>query len=151
LLEEDYYSSFNDFTNSFKDTRDILTKLYEPINLTIIESFPDQSDDEKDYIDIKKNTNFAQTWFDVYDTVASRYHYTLDQFIKLTNKQIDRITKAITKNRHSEIELQAGLHGVKLKGFMNPLNLSKEQRKKSDDYAKEINERLQKKFEENKC
>jgi len=54
-------------------------------------------------------------WYYIYDLIASHYSYTIEQFSKLTFKQINHLTKAISKSILEERKYQAALNGKKIK------------------------------------
>ena len=54
-------------------------------------------------------------WYCIYDLIASRYSYTIEEFSKLTFKQINHLTKAISKSILEERKYQAALHGKEIK------------------------------------
>ena len=58
-------------------------------------------------------------WYYIYDLIASRYSYSIEQFSKLTFKQINHLTKAISKSIVEERKYQAGLHGKKIKDIQD--------------------------------
>ena len=58
-------------------------------------------------------------WYSVYDLIASRYSYSIEQFCKLTFKQINHLTKAISKSIVEDRRYEAALHGKKIKDIPN--------------------------------
>lgn len=54
-------------------------------------------------------------WYNIYDLIASRYSYSIEQFSKLTFKQINYLTKAISKSILEERKYEAALHDKKIK------------------------------------
>jgi len=54
-------------------------------------------------------------WYNIYDLIASRYSYTIEQFSKLTFKQINHLTKTISKSIVEDRKYEAALHDKKIK------------------------------------
>ena len=54
-------------------------------------------------------------WYNIYDLIASRYSYSIEEFSKLTFKQINHLTKSISKSILEERKYEAALHGKKIK------------------------------------
>lgn len=65
---------------------------------------------------------------------AARYGYSLKDFYGLTLRQVFQLKRVIERRRIEELEVQADLHGRKVKGGIKPLNISK---KKRDEYNKD--------------
>ncbi len=83
-----------------------------------------------------------------YDTFAKRYGYTIDEFYNLTLRQVHSMLKVMGGEKYKELEVQAALSGRKLKPRIEELDLSEEDDKEIEDYAKEIKERLARESEE---
>jgi len=85
----------------------------------------------------------------LFDVVANRYGWTLEQFYSLTRRQLRFLNRAITKNKRMELETQASLHGRKLKPspISSPLSMSPKERAEADKQALEMLERGRKKSE----
>ena len=82
-------------------------------------------------------------WAVVYDFIASHYHYSIGDFLKLTQRQVCFLTEAISKRINQEREFNASLHGIKLKAptpacESNFKELSKEQINKCDNILDKI-------------
>jgi hypothetical protein len=82
--------------------------------------------------------------------IASRYHLTIEQFGKLTFKQINSLTKAIKASIIEERKYEASLHDKKIKDGPNLIDedeayVSEEAEKVLDDLANEDFKKWQKK------
>jgi len=51
----------------------------------------------------------------LYDILAQRYCYTLDEFYNLTNRQLFVLLEMVSKNKFKEMEFKASLAGRELK------------------------------------
>ena len=78
--------------------------------------------------------------------LAARYNYTLDEFMKLTVVQIRNMLKIIDDQRFKEAEVQASLHGMKMKPRMQATNFDKKQDEKLNLAAKKALERMQREY-----
>lgn len=82
--------------------------------------------------------------------IASRYHLTIEQFGKLTFKQINSLTKAIKASIIEERKYEASLHDKKIKDSPNLIDedeayVSEEAEKVLDNLANEDFKKWQKK------
>ena len=84
-----------------------------------------------------------------YDTVASRYGYTLDQFYSLTLGQLHALLNVCGDKQYEELEVQAALAGKKLKPRMTFNDVSEEEETQQDDDAMAAFEELKKQYQEN--
>lgn len=53
-------------------------------------------------------------WSIIFDTIASEYGYTWEQFIYLTHKQLAAFLAAIDKRLYDKIRINAAIHGIKI-------------------------------------
>lgn len=86
----------------------------------------------------------------MYDTIASRYKYTIKEFYDLTLRQIQYLCKLANVNIYREATFTASLHRIKLKPVIEPLKVSKKEREAFDKQALSALARLQKRYEEKK-
>lgn len=85
----------------------------------------------------------------IYDSIASRYHYTIDEFYELTTRQIMLLLKILGDAKYEEFKLQATLHGVKLKPRPEALVIKKEDKELYDKQARATLKKLRKRFYKN--
>lgn len=76
-------------------------------------------------------------WYSIYDLIASRYSYSIEQFSKLTFKQINHLTKAISKSILEERKYYAALHDKKVKDIpdLEDFEVNEKQREILDKIA----------------
>ena len=86
----------------------------------------------------------------IYDSLAKRYHYTIDDFYKLTMRQIQYLTKIADDGSYEEFSFNAALHRMKLKPRIAPLQISKKDRDKMDQDAEKLQARMQQRYEDRK-
>ena len=85
-----------------------------------------------------------------FDTVASRYPYTLSQFYELTLRQLSALLQSCGDGRYEDLEIQAALAGRKLQPRMKMVDVSEEEEKDQERDAAEAVKRLQEQYEKNK-
>ncbi len=85
-----------------------------------------------------------------YDTLAKRYGYSLDDFYRLTLRQVSALLKISDDEQYKEIELQAALLGRKMKERMTQLDISEEEESEQDEGAEELLARLKQNYKEKK-
>lgn len=78
----------------------------------------------------------------IYDALASRYGYTINEFYELTLRQVTQLLKVSRKAKHKELAQDAALHCVKLKETMQPIDVSDEERGEQDKQASAALDRL---------
>lgn len=81
-------------------------------------------------------------WYSIYDLIASRYSYTIKEFSKLTFKQINHLTKAISKSILEERKYQAAIHDKKIKDIPDLEDFEIDEKQQED-----LNKIAQKEFE----
>ena len=84
----------------------------------------------------------------MYDIVAARYGYTIIQFYALTLRQIVALIKTVDWGRHRELEVDAKLHGMKVKPWVEAKKVSPKVKADQDKQAKDAFERLKKRHAE---
>lgn len=78
---------------------------------------------------------------------AARYGYSLDKFYSLTLRQIFQLKEVIGHKLNEEATFQAKLHDKLFKSPEKPLDIKLEVRKRYDDQAQNVYERLKKDYE----
>ncbi len=79
--------------------------------------------------------------------IAARYGYTIDDFYRLTSRQLAALVPVIDNAKHKETELKAALQGRKLKPRPESvLNVTREEEKQQDKQAEELHNRLKQRF-----
>jgi len=53
-------------------------------------------------------------WSVIFDSIASEYGYTWEQFINMTYKLLNCCLEAIAKRTHNNTVIQAAMHGIKM-------------------------------------
>ncbi len=86
-----------------------------------------------------------------YDTLASRYGYSIDQFYNLTMRQLHILLKTINEEKHNELSVSAALQGRELKPRMEVLEITEEQEKENEESAASAHESLLKRYNERKA
>lgn len=56
----------------------------------------------------------AVNWSEIFDSIASEYGYTWDQFTGLTYKLLDACLESIAKRQHNKTSVYAAMHGIKM-------------------------------------
>jgi len=85
-----------------------------------------------------------------YDTVAKRYSYTIDEFMKLTLRQLHIILTISNDGAYEELEVQAALLGKQLKPRMKMIDIDEKTDKEQDEDAQRMLKELQAKHKGNK-
>lgn len=85
-----------------------------------------------------------------YDSIASRYGYTIDQYYELTLRQLQILLKTANEEEYQELEFQAALNGRELKAPIKVLEISDEEDNDLDKEAQSMFDRLKKNYEEKK-
>lgn len=79
--------------------------------------------------------------------LAARYGYTIDDFYRLTSRQLAALIPVIDNARHKETELKAALLGKKLKPKPETvLNVTREEEKQQDKQAEDLHNRLKQRY-----
>jgi len=104
----------------------------------------------KEIQEIKGSTTDTEPCYAGYfDTIAKRYGgYDLDKFYELTLRQLHMLLSTIGDKQYEELEVQASLHGRKLKPRMTFEDISEEQEKEQEQQALEALKRLQDEYKE---
>ena len=58
--------------------------------------------------------NASPDWSVIFDSIASEYGYTWEQFVSMTYKLLNHCLEAIAKRNHNNYAAQAALHGLKM-------------------------------------
>lgn len=85
----------------------------------------------------------------IYDALASRYGYTVEQFYNLTLRQVHILLAKLEDGKYRDLEVQASLMGKKLKPRVTYSDFSEEQEADQDEQALEALKELQKRYQEN--
>lgn len=83
-----------------------------------------------------------------FDTLASRYGYTLETFYDLTLGQLHILLKVIGDKSYEELEVQAALQGRQLNPRMEFEDITLEEEESQEEQAAEALARLRKDYEE---
>jgi len=117
--------------------RDDIIKLNEAFTKTILNSMPAVNNSNyKDFLKIHNLTGDVKAdYIKYYDKFARRYGYSLDDFFKLTRRQLVALMEGIQDGDHEDLEVKASLSGKKLKPRTKMLEVSDEQNKENEDQA----------------
>lgn len=137
--------------NADLGTVEIAKEFYRALHETILNSSPLIKNFER-YEDIKKINNNGidkkPCYATYYDILAKRYSLTLDQFFDLTLRNVHIMLKVSGDSAYKELEVQAALHGRKLKPKMDTEDIPIAQDKEQEKQALEAHAELQKRFEQ---
>lgn len=79
---------------------------------------------------------------------ATRYGYKIKDFYSLTLRQIFEIKNVIEKRKTEEAIFEAKLHNMEIKNEPQSLDLKPEERKKFDQDALSLYEKMKKRYQE---
>lgn len=97
----------------------------------------------------QEDANQSTTCYgDIYDSLASRYAYSLEDFYNLTLRQIHILLEKLEDGKYKELEIQASLLGKKLKPRVTYSDFSEEQEVEQQEQANEALAELQRKYKE---
>lgn len=137
-----------------KDIIETAKKAYECLNKTIILSMPliKNAKRYKEIQKIKKAQNDDQSsvtcYGQIYDKLAMRYGYTIEDFFNLTLRQVHILLEKSASGLHKELEVQAALMGRELKPQVTFSDFTEEEEEENNSDALAAFERLKKEYEQ---
>ena len=145
---------FKKFIFNLNATTDIVAKeftrgLHESVN----KSMPIIKNEKryKELQEINQSTTMdAPCYASYFDTVASRYGYTLEQFYQLTLRQLHILLTTIGDKKYDELEVQAALQGRQLKPRITFNDVSIEEEEDQEKQAQDALAELKRKYQERK-
>ena len=77
-------------------------------------------------------------WSVIFDTIASEYGYTWEQFAGMTYKLLDSCLEKIAARTHNKTAILAAMHGIKIELYQKPTPVSE----KTLEYAAEETQKI---------
>ncbi len=156
LIDKDFFdNSFEEFKSFIYNSKDLISEwskdMSECFHQSVILSRP-LIKNKKRYKELQEINNTqvesAVCYASYYDTIASRYGYSLEQFYTLTLRQIHILLKVIGDKQYEELEVQAALQGRKLKPRMVFADITEEQEEEQEEHALDTLKRLQQEYKD---
>lgn len=157
IIDKDQFEDdFKKFENAFlgtgstpEHTKEAMDVLYAVIknSMPLVINEKRRKDIDKIIGDTKETVN---CYVDFYDSIASRYGYTIEDFYNLTLRQIMMLLKKVSNKRHDELAIKAALMGRKIEDRVRLEEIPEEQEKEQEDQARAALKRLQQEYALNK-
>lgn len=149
IFKNNYKIFHNSCMAAKEPTLDWSKKMKQCLDATTSNSFPliKSVKRQKELAQIKNTENKKPCFAVYYDSISSRYNYTITEFYKLTLRQIHIMLKTINDKKYEELEIQAALNGVKLKPKMVYDDISEEQDEEQEEAANEAFKRLKDEYD----
>lgn len=135
------FDSKDDFKSFCLGSTDLLQEwskfMMEALNKSVYLSMPLIKNHKrmKDLQNIKGGESSRPCYVTYYDSVASRYGYTIERFYDLTLRQLHLILKIMNDKKYEELEVSASLHGRKLNPRVIVNDITEDEEKEQDDQA----------------
>lgn len=157
VLDKAFFKySYKEFENHFLSHDIVKTSEegYRVLNKAVATSMP-LIKNPKRYKELQKikkaqseNQSTISCYGEIYDRIATRYGYTVEEFYNLTLRQVHILLEKLEDGRYKDLEVQASLMGKKLKPRVTYSDFSEEQEADQEADAQEAFKRLQKEYQE---
>jgi hypothetical protein len=150
-----FNGSFEEFASfvlsSNESIADKAKTMKRGLDEAIVKSMP-LIKNKKRYDEIQKiknsQTDSKPCYAGYFDSLSKRYGMTLDEFYKLTLRQIHILLKTADEKSYEDLEVTAALNGMKLKPRINmDETVTPEEEKENQEQAMEALKRLQAEYE----
>lgn len=146
------YSEFKKKFFSVKNKLKIGQKAIEEFDNCVVKSMPlvinKKRNDDIRKLNEATGKSSEPCYAKYYDSISKRYGTNLEDFYKLTLRQLTAMLKTIGDESYGELEVQASLAGKKLKPRIEYKEISEEEEKEQDEQAQEALKRLQQAYKE---